>query len=143
MSQIVTGRGMHVSVKHSCSLHPHERVSVMLSLREASVDGFATGTSHHEPLEALAEVRELLRDLEAVELTDAELASYKAILKQKVKRSQPDSGYWFDVLSLRYIEGKDYYSSYESKIDAVTKEDIMNMLKLMSKGSRVEYVIER
>ena len=143
LTQIVTGRGMHVRVKHSCNLHPHERVSMMLSLREASVDGFATGTSHHEPLEALAEVRELLRNLESVELTDAELASYKDLLKQNVRRQEKDPEFWYDVLSLRYIEGKDYYSSYESKIDAITKEDIMALLRQLSRGSRVEYVIER
>ena len=143
LSQIVTGRGMHVRVKHSCNLHPHERVSVMLSLREAPVEGFAIGTSHHEPMEALAEVRDLLRSLETIELTDAELASYKELLKQNIKRRQPDSAFWYDILSLRYIEGKDYYSSYETKIDAITREDIMDMLKHLSKGSRVEYVIER
>ena len=143
LSQIVTGRGMHVRVRQSCDLHPHERVSIMLSMREASVDGFATGTSHHEPVEALTEVRELLRNLENVELTDAELASYKALVKQKIKRRHQDTDFWYDVLAMRYIEGKDYYSSYESKIDAITKDDIMGMLRLLSKGSRVEYVIER
>ena len=143
LSQIVTGRGMHVRVRHNCNLHPHERVSIMLSLREASVDGFATGTSHHEPEEALVEVRELLRNLESVELTDAELASYKALIKQKIKREQNNPGFWYDVLAMRYVEGKDYYSSFESKIDAITKEDIMDMLGLLSKGSRVEYLIER
>ena len=143
LSRIVTGRGMHVRVSHSCDLHPHERVSIMLSLREASVEGFATGTSHHEPQEALAEVREMLRDLENIELTDAELASYKALVKQKIKRMHQNPDFWYDVLALRYIEGKDYYSSYESKIDAITKDDVMGMLRLLSKGSRVEYVIER
>ena len=143
LSQIVTGRGMHVRVSHSCDLHPHERVSIMLSLRESSVDGFATGTSHHEPVEALAEVRELLRNLENIELTDAELASYKALIKQKIKRMYQNPDFWYDVVALRYIEGKDYYSSYESKVDAITKDDIMRMLGLLSKGSRVEYVIER
>ena len=143
LSQIVTGRGMNVQVKHSSNLHPHERVSIMLSLREASVEGFAPGTSFNEPAEALAEVRELLRELESIELTDAELAAYKARIKQRIKRKQLDSDFWYEVLSLRYIEGKDYYSSYESRIDAITKEDIMDMLKLLSMGARVEYVIEK
>ena len=115
----------------------------MLSLREASVDGFAPGTSHHEPMEALSAVRALLKDLESIELTDAELASYKAYLKQSVKRRQSDPEYWQEAISMRYIDGKVFVSGFESKIDAVTVNDIKNILGLLSQGARVEYVINR
>ena len=143
VSKIVTGRGMHVRIRHQCSFYPQERVSMMLSLREASVDGFAPGTSHHEPMEALAAVRGLLRDMSSVELTEAELASYKAYLKQKMKRRLTEPEYLQDAISMRYIDGKDFVSGFEAKIDAVTVGDIRNMLGLLSNGGRVEYVIRR
>ena len=143
VSKIVTGRGLHVRIKHECSFYPQERVSLMLSLREASVDGFAPGTSHYEPLEALSAVRGLLKNLESVELTDAELASYKAYLKQAVKGRQSDPVFWQKAISMRYIDGKDFISGFEAKIDAVTVNDVKNMLGLLSRGARVEYVISR
>ena len=115
----------------------------MLSLKEASVDGFAPGTSHHEPLEALSAVRGLLKNLESIELTDAELASYKTYLKQKVKRRQEDPEYWQDAISMRYIDGKDFVSGFEARIDAVSINDVKNMLRHLSQGARVEYVINR
>ena len=116
---------------------------MMLSLREASVDGFAPGTSHHEPMEALSAVRNLVKDMESVVLTDKEIASYKALLKQRIKRRQSEPEYWHDAISLRYIDGKDFTSGYEAKIDAITVEDVRNLLGLLSKGARVEYVINR
>ena len=143
VSRIVTGRGLHVRVRHNCDFYPQERVSMMLSLREASVDGFAPGTSHHEPMEALSAVRNLLKDMESVVLTDKEIASYKALLKQRIKRRQSEPEYWHDAISLRYIDGKDFTSGYEAKIDAITMEDVRNLLGLLSKGARVEYVINR
>ena len=143
VSKIVTGRGLHVRIKHKCSFYPQERVSLMLSLKEASVDGFAPGTSHHEPLEALSAVRGLLKNLESIELTDAELASYKTYLKQKVKRRQEDPEYWQDAISMRYIDGKDFVSGFEARIDAVSINDVKNMLRHLSQGARVEYVINR
>ena len=143
LSEIVTGNGMHVRLKHECTHYPHERVSIMLSLREASVEGFATGTSHYKPEEALARVRGLLKDMADLDITDAELASYKALLKQKIKRETAYPSFWYETLAFRYVEGKDYHSSYESKIDAITKDKVKAMLELLSKGSRIEYVIER
>lgn len=143
VSRIVTGRGLHVRVRHNCDFYPQERLSMMLSLREASVDGFAPGTSHHEPMEALAAVRGLLKDLGSMELTQAELASCKVYLKQRMEQRRAEPEYWHDAISLRYIDGKDFTSGYEAKIDAITVEDVRNLLGLLSKGARVEYVINR
>lgn len=143
LSQVVTEKGMHLRLNHKCSYYPHERVSLMLSLREASVDGFATGVSHDEPMEALTAVRGLLKDLTAIDMTDAELASYKALLKQRIKRRSADPSFWQQMVELRYVEGKDFYTGYEAKIDAITRNDVRNLLMHLSEGSRVEYVIER
>lgn len=143
LSRIVTGRGLSVSLKHKCSLYPQERLSMMISLNEASVEGFAPGTSHSEPLEALASVRLQLKDLGSIDLTDTELASYKALLKQRVKRRQSDPEFWLEAVPLRYLEGKDFTSGYQTKIDAVTREDVIGLLQLLSEGARVEYIIEK
>lgn len=143
LSDIVVGRGLHVRIRHHCGFYPQERVSMMLSLREASVEGFAPGTSHHEPMEALTAVRDLLKDMKSVELTDAGLASYKAFLKQKVKRRQADPEYWHEAIAMRYIDGKDFTTGYEAKIDALTVDDVKTMLGLLSKGARVEYVMNK
>jgi hypothetical protein len=143
LSRVVIGRGLSVRLKHQCSLYPQERLSMMISLNEASVDGFAPGTSHGEPLEALSAAGLLLKDLGSIDLSDAELASYKAMLKQRVKRRQSDPEFWLEAVPLRYLEGKDFTSGYQAKIDAVTREDVIGLLRLLSEGARVEYVIEK
>ena len=143
VSKIVTGRGLHVRIRHHCDFYPQERVSLMLSLREASVEGFAPGTSHHEPMEALSAVRNLLKDMASVELTDKELTSYKAFLKQRVMQRQSEPEYWHEAIALRYIDGKDFTTGYQAKIDAITIDSVKSMLVQLSQGARVEYVINR
>lgn len=143
LSDIVTGRGLHVRIRHSCCLYPQERVSMMLSLREASVEGFAPGTSHHEPMEALSAVRNLLKDMKSVELTETELSSYKALLKQMVAGRQAYPEYWHEAIALRYVDGKDFTTGYQAKIDALTVADVKSLLGLLSAGARVEYVMNK
>ena len=143
LSDIVTGRGLHVRIRQNCSFYPQERVSVMLSLREASVEGFAPGTSHREPMEALSAVRNLLKDMKAVELTETELSSYKALLKQMVRSRLQDPEYWHEAIALRYIDGKDFTTGYQARIDAITVADVKEMLGMLSKGARVEYVMNK
>lgn len=142
LSQQMTGNGMHIRLKHECTLYPQERVSLMLSLGQASVDGFATGTCHQDPSLTLWEFRELLKTLHEVDLTDEELSSYKALLKQRIGKMESDPVYWQNVLGMRYAEGKDFHTDYKSRIDSITKDDVRNMLKLLAEGSRVEYLIE-
>ena len=143
LSDIVTGRGLHVRIRQNCSFYPQERVSVMLSLREASVEGFAPGTSHREPMEALSAVRNLLKDMKAIELTETELSSYKALLKQMVRSRLQDPEYWHEAIALRYIDGKDFTTGYQARIDAITVADVKEMLGMLSKGARVEYVMNK
>ena len=44
---------------------------------------------------------------------------------------------------MRYLEGKDLVSGYEAKIDAVTVDDVKSMLGALSRGTRVEYIINQ
>ena len=143
LSDLVARRGLHVVLKYHCGFYPQERVSMMLSLREASVEGFAPGTSAREHLEALTAVRNLLNDMESVEITETQLARFKAFLKQSVKSQLDDPEYWHKAIALRYIDGKDFTTGYQAKIDAITIDNVKSMLVQLSKGARVEYVMNR
>lgn len=143
LSQAVTGRGLGIQLSHKCSLYPQERFSVSISLREVSVDGFAVGTSHKEPEDALASVRSLLKDLDKVGPDELELKSYKTHLKRRVADELKNSEFWLTAVPMRYLEGKDLVSGYEAKIDAVTVDDVKSMLGALSRGTRVEYIINQ
>ena len=143
LSDLVLGRGLYISLKYHCGFYPQERVSMMLSLREGSVEGYAPGASCREPKEALSAVRNLLNDMESVEITEAQLARYKAFLKQSVKNKLANPEYWHEAIALRYIDGKDFTTGYQAKIDAITVDSVKSMLVQLSKGARVEYVMNK
>jgi hypothetical protein len=44
---------------------------------------------------------------------------------------------------MRYLDGKDYTTGLASKVDASSVEDIRKILRLIEKGSCIEYIINR
>lgn len=143
ISGLVMEGGLYARLGHRCSFYPQERVSVMLSLREAPEDGFVPGTFRKNTSETLADVRALLKDLESMELTAAQLDMCKKNLKQKIRQDQLSPEYWLDAISMRYVSGKDFHSGFEARIDAVTVDHVRNILKQLSNGARVEYIINK
>lgn len=141
IARAVVGMGVYPRLAHECKIYPQERFNVMLSLNEASVDGFAKGTVRKAPLEALEAVRSVLADMDSLEFSDAELAVYKASLKQSVELKKADPDFWLAMISRRYLDGKDLYTGYAAEIDSITKEDVKALLSSLTKGSRVEYIV--
>ena len=141
IARAIVGMGMYPRIAHECRIYPQERFNVLLSLNEASADGFAKGTVHEDPLQALETVRSVLSDMQSLEFSDAELAVYKASLKQRVELKKADPAYWLSIISRRYIDGKDLFTDYASEIDSITRKDVIALLTSLSKGSRVEYII--
>jgi len=143
LSRAVAGSGMWLTLYHNCTKYPQERFNLMLSLEDASIEGFIPGTARKAPIEALNAVRHVLAAPDKIEVPEAELSSYKEVLKryfaQKMKRPE----YWLNAISLRYLDGKDFTTGYDEKIDAVTVERINELAASLADGSRVEYIINR
>lgn len=141
IARAVVGLGMYPRIAHECRIYPQERFNVMLSLSEASADGFAKGTVREAPLEALEAVRSVLSDMDSLEFSDAELSVYKASLKQSMELKNADPDFWLTMISRRYLDGKDLYTGYAAEIDSITREDVKALLSSLCKGSRVEYIV--
>ena len=45
------------------------------------------------------------------------------------------------MIRRRYSEGKDLNTKYAEKIDAVTAEEVMEIIAALDSGSKVEYVV--
>ncbi len=143
ISKEIAGTGMHLRLAHDCRIYPQERFSVMISLEEADPEGFAHDIELSGASEALSILRNVLNDLQTVELSDADLVKHKNVLKGHVALKVTDPQYWLHALAMRYLDGKDFTTSYESKIDAITAEKVKSILASLSKTSRVEYIIEK
>ena len=51
--------------------------------------------------------------------------------------------YWLDAIAKRYLDGKDFTTSYAARIDAVNADRIKAVLAELNNGSKVEYVVNK
>ena len=143
ISKEIAGTGMYIRLAHDFRIYPQERFSVMVTLEEADPQGFANDIQLAGAAEALSILRRVLAELPSVEIDDAELNKHKNVLKGHLALKVTDAQYWVHALAMRYLDGKDLTTSYESRIDAVTAEKVKSILASLSNASRVEYIIEK
>ena len=143
LEEALKDSGMCLSLSYNCRIYPEERLNMLISVSEASGDGFATGAARRSPMEALGEVRSVLADMRLMEISDETLAECKEALKKIVEVEMTDPAYWTDAITLRYLDGKDLTTGYAAKIDAVTADKVRNVFAVLNEGSKVEYVISR
>ena len=138
LESALVGSGMYAKVYHDTKIAPHERFNVMIVLEEVP------GVSKEGAEEmALRIVREALDDKGLSEMTAAQVNACKAWLKhdRSVRIKSPD--YWVNAVLLRYLEGKDFTSGYDKKLDAVSAEDVKKLLSSLNQSGKVEYIIRK
>jgi hypothetical protein len=64
-------------------------------------------------------------------------------MKHKYVVQMQEPAYWLHAVAMRYLDGKDYTTGLASKVDASSVEDIRKILRLIEKGSCIEYIINR
>ena len=141
LSEVVSGKGMYLTLNHRCMKYPQERFNVMISLEEASVDGYAQGTAYAAPIEALKALRAALYDIGSVNISKAEMNLYKGLLKKYVSAMKESPEYWLKALTMRYLDGKDFSTGCDARIDAITAEKVKSLLSSLKTGTSVEYII--
>ena len=143
VSEEISGTGMYLRLTNDCRIYPQERFNVMITLEEADSQGFANNIELTGASDALSILRNVLNGLQNVKLTDADLVKHKNVLKGHLALKVTDPQYWTHALAMRYLDGKDFTTSYETKVDAITAEKVKSILASLSNTSRVEYIIEK
>ncbi len=140
MAKELDKAGMYFTMSTVCRINPEERFNMMISVSSVPEDGFPVGMSPKTPIEALAYVRSALAELHTIEITGGELNQYKETLKHSIAQQMNSPEYWVHAIALRYLDGKDFSTSYASRIDAVTPDKVMSIFNLLDAGCKVEYV---
>ena len=143
IAKALGGMGVHTSVSHRCSIYPEERFHVTVSVSEASNDGFAYGMKPVSHLRLLYDVRSAVSGLKELEVTEEQLRIYKALLKNDVEVRMKDPLYWTGAIAVRYLDGKDWTTDYQAKIDAVTPAQVKAILASLDEGCKVEYITRK
>ncbi len=140
LSEFLVNTGTCFSLIHECWIYPEERMNVLISVSEASPEGFQTGVEQKTAIGVLGDVRSALSGLDEIEVSDDELNAWKAMLKHQVALEMKSPAYWIEAIALRYLIGKDLSTGYEAKIDAVTADKVKSVLAGLGTGCKVEYV---
>lgn len=143
LSEVMIGTGMYVTVSHECRIYPQERFNVLVTLNEADPDGLSSDTVISGPIDALSKLRSALSSIMDLEVSDEEINLLKDQLKDKSALDMKDPYYWLNVISRRYLSGKDFTSGYQSKMNSVNVTKIKELLNQLDKGSKVEYIISK
>lgn len=143
LASAIVDTGMYLSLSSSFDIYPQERFSVMISLNEADPDGFASNVELGGPLSALETVRDALSDLSETPVSKSDMAAFKTLLTESTRQRLADPQYWVDALVMRYVDGKDFTTGYDSKIGAVSEDQVRSILTSLNDGAKVECTIRR
>ena len=143
LSKSVEQTGMYIDLYSNTIINPQERFNVMISLKEASADGFAEGVKSGGALDALDILRSALHAIETTEISDAAVKACKEWLKNDITYHMKSPQYWVNAIIRRQLEGKDFTTDYKAMIDAVTTAKVKQILSSLNDASKVEYIIRK
>ena len=114
----------------------------MIKTGIADASGFALDNRPSDPLRALSMIRSCIGEIGKQTVGDKELAACKKNIKGKLETQMEDPQWWMEILTRRYMDGKDLYTNLLSKVDAVSSQKVSDLLEKLVLGSRVEYLIK-
>ena len=133
--------GAYVEVSDKVEVFPAERMSVYINCRPCRRDGLPLGIEPAEPLKMLDAVRKVTTDLSEIEVSAADLAAYKELLLKNFDTRSNDPEQIVENVLMRYSGGKDLVSGFKDAVNALSADDLKQILELLDKGAGVEYVI--
>jgi hypothetical protein len=138
LSSALVGSGMYAKVYSDVRLAPTECYNVLLLLEE--VPGVSTEDSEET---ARAIVKSALSEDGLSAIADVQVNACKAWLKHHHTMRMQSPEYWVDAVLLRHLDGKDFTSGYDERMDEVSPEDVKELLSKLNAAGKVEYIIRR
>ena len=137
----MAGMAASLNVSGNFSTVPSERLNIAVSVDACDTAYFAEGVTGMKPVRALFALRSVLRTLSTENLPQSMLDTYKSTLKNAISSRSNDPDYWVEAVSRRFIYGKDFHTDYSGKIDAVTADNVREIIYSLDNGAKVEYIV--
>ena len=135
LAEAIEPYGVDLHLDYTRRIYPDDRFNVVLMV--------TTRDGAPMPQEVLASVRHAISGASGSDMDANYISACKEYMKHKYAMQMKEPEYWLHAVAMRYLDGKDYTTGYASKIDAVSAEDIRKILRLLDKGSCIEYIINR
>ena len=134
--------GMKVDVRPSMMLYPENRMGVYISCSSCPPSGLPEGVGPCDPYNALGAIRAALAKVASRSISSTDLAGYKQMVSNEIVTENKMPENMIQSVLVRNSEGKDFVSNYKEHISYVTAQNVMEIIKALCLGSRVEYVIK-
>ena len=85
-------------------------------------------------------MRNALSEVASRSISATDIAGYKQMVSNSIVTENKMPEYMIQSVLLRNSEGKDFVSNYKEHVANVTAADVMEIIKALCGGSRVEYV---
>lgn len=121
---------LSVNLSYSRTIYPDERFSVSVDL---------VGDASHQDVKAF---RKVLADC-SEDPDPKMMAACKEYVKNAYALKMQTPEYWLRVIPLRHLDGKDFTTGFQAKIDAVSTDQVKSIFKLLEKGAGMEYIVRK
>ena len=142
LAETLAKSGMYADVSSEVFIYPQESARMRIKTGIADASGFALDNRPSDPLRTLSMIRSCIGEIGKQTVGDKELAACKKNIKGKLETQMEDPQWWMEILTRRYMDGKDLYTNLLSKVDAVSSQKVSDLLEKLVLGSRVEYLIK-
>lgn len=134
--------GASVEVSVSTEAFPTERMSLYVNCHPCAAFGLPAGVSPVSSYDILPVLRETASSLGNLDISEEDLSLWKKAVRTEMEGMLSSGNGLVDFVIFRYSEGKDLVSGYSSHLDSVSEDSVRKILKAISSGSKVEYILK-
>lgn len=140
-AELVAG-GLRYTMDGSFTSYPQGMVHLMIHATPAEPSALPAGVASSDPMEAVHSLRRALQRAAGTEVPQGVLKAYKERLQGELDNTLKTEESLVEMVFKRYGEGKDLLTTYKLRIGEVTAADLSAILKALSEGARIEYVVK-
>lgn len=139
LTSALVGTGLYANVYCNTSVTPQELFNVMIVLEQVP------SLEKDDAVEVARKVirRVLDKNSGIAEITDAQVEGCKEWLKHNHSCLMQSPQYWIDAILRRYLDGRDFTSGYDARMDEVTADQVRTLLASLKSAGKVEYIIRK
>lgn len=138
LGRSLCGTGAVARVEGRFESYPQERAVIEVNVETVDLENLPLDEDETGAVGLLFKIRGALVN----PVIDSErLNFYKAIVKSEIDGRQNDPWYWIEMAKVRVSDVKDLNTQYSDKIDAVTADQVGELISTLTSGGKVEYLV--
>ena len=141
LSEELAANGLRYSLEGNFTSYPQGMIHLKIDATSAEPSALPAGVASSDPMEAVHSLRRALQRAAATPVPQGVLKAYKERLQGELDNTLKTEESLVEMVFKRYGEGKDLLTTYKQRIGEVTAEDLTAILKSLSEGARIEYVV--